>query len=151
MFAYIKYLFFSPMLFLNIHLLLSSEITLNTQICLCLSYYKNDGKHYRYCYIIHFEIQYMHYKHRKSDSFSISSLLQTWHFLSFSLTFLNIPVSMWSGKIPILNWEIIERLFLFKQYFTVYTSIISQNAFMKAYFQSYIWFETQYNDFTVKK
>ncbi len=65
MFAYIKYLFFSPMLFLNIHLLLSSEIPLNTQICLCLSYYKNYGKHYRYCYIIHFEIQYMHYKHTK--------------------------------------------------------------------------------------
>ncbi len=63
MFAYIKYLFFSLMLFLNI--LLSSEIP---QICLDQSYYKNYGKHYRYCCIKHFEIQYMHYKQTKSES-----------------------------------------------------------------------------------
>ncbi len=52
----------------KIFVLLSSEIPLNTQICLGLSYYKNYGKHYRYCYIIHFEIQYMHYKHTKSET-----------------------------------------------------------------------------------
>ncbi len=54
------------MLFQNI--LLSNEIPLNTQICLYVPYYKNYDKHYRYCYIIHFEIQYMHYKHTKSET-----------------------------------------------------------------------------------
>ncbi len=74
MFAYIKYLFFSPMLFLNLHLFHSSEIPLNTQISLDLSYYKKYGKHYRYCYIIHLEIQYMHYKQKNPiSSFTVSS------------------------------------------------------------------------------
>ncbi len=45
MFAYIKYLFFSPMLFLNIHLLLCSEIPLNTQICLYINLKKEENNY----------------------------------------------------------------------------------------------------------
>ncbi len=80
------------MFFLNIHLLLSSEIPLNTQICLCLSYYKKYGKHYRYCYIIHLEIQYMHYKHTKSETHFLYPQYYK-HDISFHFL-LNIPVSM---------------------------------------------------------
>ncbi len=54
------------MLFLNIHILLSSEITIiyntHTQTCLGLSYTK-IMVNITDIYIIHLEIQYMPYKH----------------------------------------------------------------------------------------
>ncbi len=57
MFAYIKYVLFSHAFFK--YTLTSFQWNSIKHTHLSLSYYKNYGEHYRYCYIIHFEIQYM--------------------------------------------------------------------------------------------
>ncbi len=58
----------------------------------------------------------------KWNSFSMSLFLQTRHVLFSSFAFLNLPVSICSGKMRILVWAMSGGLLLDKQYFT-YSSV----------------------------